>query len=243
MKLKIITVFAILSAAQALSAQTNKPDEVMKKHFAAIGQDRLDRKTTLIWKGTSNAGPFTLYQKRPNRVRIEAKYQGADWIRGYDGKKAWIIAPWLGTSYAQDLTDGPQYDQLISLSQFDGPLHKPEAIGGKLEFAGSGDVDGKAAFKLKLTDADGTVNYLFIDAKNYFLVKQTTLVRDNPTNQETEVVTLFKNYKKFEGVFMAFHFEILSPQGANKIIVESLEFDKKIDDAFFDKPAMKTAKQ
>lgn len=171
----------------------DKLDEVLKKHFAAIGQAKLDQKRTLIWKGTSNAGPFTLYQKRPNKVRIDATYQGADWIRGYNGNVAWIIAPWLGTAEAQPLTEGAQFVQLISLSQFDGPVHHPEKVGGKLEYIGQVDIDGTPAFELRLTDADRTLHHIFLDAKNYFLVKQTTFTKDEASGQEYEVVTVFKD--------------------------------------------------
>lgn len=232
----------VLTSATYLTAG-DELDEVLKNHFTAIGQAKLDQKRTLIWQGTSNAGPFTLYQKRPNKVRIDATYEGADWIRGYNGKTAWIIAPWLGTAEAQLLTEGPQFAQLIGLSQFDGPIHEPEKVGGKLEYIGKFDIDGAPSFKLKLTEADGAINHIFIDARNHFLVKQITFTKDEASGQEYEVVTLFKDYREIDGVYMAFRYEIISLKGTNKIVVESLKMDEEIPDAFFERPAAKAAKE
>jgi outer membrane lipoprotein-sorting protein len=218
-----------------------KLDEIMRKHFNAIGQSKLDKKSTLIWQGVSAAGPFTLYQKRPNKVRVDATYQGTDWIRGYDGKSAWLIAPWLNTPQAQPLTEGPQFKQLIGLSQFDGPIHHPEKVGGKLKYLGEADIDGKPGFKLELVDADGTLHHIFLYAKNYFLVKQTTFQKDAASGQEYEIVTLFQDYRKIDGIYMACKFEIISPQGTNSILVDRLILDHEIADVFFERLPTKTA--
>lgn len=242
MRQHFLIVLLLFAFAVPGFAGNGKLAEVLKKHFEAIGQRKLDQKRTVVWQGASATGPFTLSQKRPNKVRIDATYEGADWIRGYNGDTAWIIAPWLGTSEAQPLTEGPQYAQLFLLSQFDGPIHHPVKVGGKLEYVGKVDIDGKPGYKLKLTDADGTLNHIFLDGETYFLVKQIAAAKDEKSGREYEVVTLFKDYRKVEGVYMAFKFEIISPDGTNEIVVDSLKMDANIPDAFFEQPAPKTAK-
>lgn len=241
-KTTVLLTVLVFSCVHLGSLHAGDVDKILKNHYQAIGQDKLDKKQTAIWKGKSNLGPYTLYQKRPGKARLESKFQGVDFMQGYDGKKGWIIAPWLGSTDAQDLTEGPQLKSIITFSKIDGPFHDYKKEGGKMTFAGEGDVNGRRVYKLRLDEADGAVNYFYFDAVTYLLLKQDYITKDPKTGQDSKTTSLFHDYRNVDGVLMALTFETSSAQGTNVITTDSLKFDKDIDDGIFVKPQPQTAK-
>lgn len=218
-------------------------DEILRKHFEAVGQDKLDKIQTLIWQGESVLGPFKLYQKRPGKARLESKFQGVDFVQAYDGEKGWIIAPWLGSTEPQDLAeDDPQFKTIKGFANIDGLLHTYEKDGSKLSFEGSEEVHGRQAYKLKLVESNGTVNYFLLDTKTYLILQQIVVTKNVETGQSSKSTTTFSNYTNVRGVLLALDFVVVSDQGTNAITTESLKTDEELTDAFFTKSGYRAAK-
>jgi len=81
-----------------------------------------------------------------------------------------------------------------------GPLVDYIAKGNKAELQEKEIIDGKEAYKIKMTLSTGKEIYFFIDKDSYLLIqsKQMSLAMGNNTPQE--IVTNYSDYKSFDGI-------------------------------------------
>src|SRR5262249_36868209 len=98
-------------------------------------------------------------------------------------------------------------------------------------------VDGKEAFKVKLTRSTGDARTYFIDAASYQVVKWegTTRIED----REIVVENYLRDYRDVNGLQFPFEIDSDSPDSPQqrKITIEKIELDPKIEEARFGKPS------
>ena len=83
-----------------------------------------------------------------------------------------------------------------------GPLVDWQARGSKIEYLGTEDVDGTDAHKLKVTLANGDVEYVFFDSDQFLVIRslQQRSVRGVEIQQEVE----YSDYETVNGAYFAF---------------------------------------
>ncbi len=101
---------------------------------------------------------------------------------------------------------------------------------------------GRQAYKLKLVESNGTVNYFLLDTKTYLILQQIVVTKNVETGQSSKSTTTFSNYTNVRGVLLALDFVVVSDQGTNAITTESLKTDEELTDAFFTKSGYRAAK-
>jgi outer membrane lipoprotein-sorting protein len=221
-------------------AQTPTADEIVAKNLAARGGEaKLRGLSTMKMTGTVSAQgmemPITVMTKRPNRMRQETTVQGMRLVSAFDGERAWVINPMMGSPDPRDLS-GPQADNLKDQSTFDGPLVGYKERGDTLEVVGAADVAGSKAWKLKLSRGNGRTMFIYIDATTFLEREWSTSVEQN--GMMLDVETLMSDYGPTpEGVMVArtLHTAVGGhEQGILK--VQTVEFNVPIDDAAFRKP-------
>src|SRR5260370_40831132 len=86
---------------------------------------------------------------------------------------------------------------IIDLSDFDGPLINYKQKGNKVEYVGMDEVEGTDTFKLKVTMANGEVQYYYMDTDYYVPIKIATkpMIRGAEIEFETGPV----DYKEVDG--------------------------------------------
>jgi outer membrane lipoprotein-sorting protein len=213
-------------------------EEVLKNHFEAIGQKNLKGVKTL--QATGNAvmmgmnNPFKMIIHRPDKVRISVEFQGSQIIQAYDGHIAWMQNPMMGSS-APVVVSEAEAAGLIEASDIDGQLWKYKEKGHQLELNGSGDVDGKACYVLKLTKKSGKSDFYYLDKESYHILKLTTSTMMN--GSETPVEVLMSNYKAIDGYMMAFNTEQkIGGQAFMTILFDEVKTNVEVDDEIFSKP-------
>ena len=211
--------------------------QILTKHLNAMGQARLKKIQTKIITGRTYAGgQIVTYKnifKRPNKSYVEVDYGESKLYQGFDGEKAWRL-------YTLE-SDIPLYvydDQLNSIkdqSEFDDILLTYKGKGLKLEPYGMAEVNGQKVYRIRLINEGMSETYFFIDATDYKLVK--SLTRITYLNNESDYETIFKDYKKVDGIMVAFQVEeIVNNQSYSRILIDNIEFDRKVDDRIFIKP-------
>ena len=105
--------------------------------------------------------------------------------------------------------------------------------GNKAELAGKETIDGKEAYKIKLTLSTGKEITYFVDTKTYLLI-QTKQMRAgmNSNEGEREVVTNYSDYKPVDGIM--FPHTISNPgegPGAGSMTFNKIELNKPIDES------------
>src|ERR1700730_559046 len=235
------TVWALALLFFPFTAAAQTADEICTKVLAARGgvakikAVRSQRISGTINFGPGAEGPFLVELERPGKMHIEVTVEGQTLIRSYDGKSTgWIITPFSQSKGVEPMS-AEDISNIADESDFDGPLVDYKEKGNKIELAGKEDIEGKPAYRLKLTSKKGeTRSYLF-DAASYHLVRWegTRKVGDKDVPWES----LFRDYREVSGLQYAFEIDSDAPgtEQSQKIIADKIEVDPRIDEAHFGK--------
>ncbi len=237
MKRTMMTMFILLLVAAVSMIQAQNLEQVLDKHFKAIGQEKLlEQKSYSIKANVQQMGmeiPMVMKIKRPDKFRMEIDMQGQKMIQAYNGEKGWAIAPWMSPD-PQELT-GEQLQQAMDQADIDGELYNYKSKGHKAELVGKEDLDGKEVYNIKLTTNKGIVKNYYINADTYLIEKVKSTV--NAQGQEVAVEQKMSDYEKTDGVMIARKIISESPMGTATITIEDVSFNDEIDDQIFERPA------
>ena len=116
----------------------------------------------------------------------------------------------------------------------DGRLVDYIAKGTKAELEGTEKVEGSPAYKLKLTLKNGVTEHVWIDAQSFLQVK----IEGTPRRLDGKyhpVLVYLRDYKTVAGVLVPYTLETVveGVPGTEKILIENVQVNPKIDDAQF----------
>ena len=234
---KTCLLLFILSFLAGTSSMAQDLDQVLRKHFKAIGQKKLSAASSVSTKGKmlmmGMESPFEAYNKRPDKFRVNMNFQGAEIIQAYNGETGWLINPMSGHTEAAELT-GTQVEGLKENADMDGALWNYSEKGHTAELVGKEEMDGTGVFVIKLTKANGNLDHYYIDAGSYLILK----IKSKNTDQvpEMEAETRFGDYRTIDGITMPFvTTELVSGQEVT-IKFEEVRFNEDLDDSIFEMP-------
>ncbi|PKP18187.1 MAG: hypothetical protein CVU05_14065 [Bacteroidetes bacterium HGW-Bacteroidetes-21] len=237
--MKRILVFAFLSLVIVFSslAQELTVDQIIEKHLKAMGNDIMLKVNTIISSGhitRQDYMPLKIIRMRPNKYKMEFDMQDITAYQAYDGTNAWMTAPWTGNMEPQVLTGGGAND-MKSKAEFDVVFYQWKEKGHNAELMGKEDYNGLEVYKIKLTQADGTIEYYFIDSRDFILQKKISYRKTR--NGEMEVLTMYSDYRDIQGMKFAFYTEsLMGGQPYSTIEYETIEINTKLDEKVFSMP-------
>jgi outer membrane lipoprotein-sorting protein len=226
----------VVFLAVPLSAQT--VDEILSKNAHAHGgleKIKSINSLRITGKITAPSAPetaFSIQKKRPNLLRIDLTDRGKKATQAFDGSNGWV------TSFLGGDALPASEDELKSMrvdADFDGPLIDYRDKGDTIEFVGKENVNGTAAYKLKVTLNDGNIEYFYLDAATGLELKQTRTVKQQ--GQNVEVTTSFENYKQINGLTFPFSIKQTKGNAQEQITIEKVETNTTADDSIFKMPA------
>lgn len=245
MKKTMVCLLAMWFISGWLPAQTL--DEILAKNYQAHGGlDKLKAMTALKMSGKIAIPaqglemPIVLWQKSPNKMRVESTLQDKQIVQAYDGRKAWWIMPFLSAA-PQEMAQ-EQAKLFAEQAEFENPLVVCREKGYLLELVGREDMAGTPVFKLKLAKTDGKEMYFYLDAESGIILKNTLTMKTGETETLNEI--LYGNYKPVDGVNMPFYVENKVDGTIQvRMTMETIEINPAIDDAIFAMPQkIETAK-
>ena len=196
--------------------------------------------------------PFTLELERPRRMRLELQFRGQTAIQVYDGTNGWKVRPYLNRMEVENYTEDELAKSALQ-SDLDGPLVDFEAKGSKVELEGSEKVEDKDNYRLKVTTRDGHATHVWIDAKT-FLESKIDGVPRRLDGIEHHVEIYYRDFRNVDGLQIPFMLETKvlpadkAPKGVRpsnfpveRIVLEKVEVNPKLDAALFTKPVIQTA--
>ncbi|MFW6246009.1 MAG: LolA family protein [Tangfeifania sp.] len=236
MKKTLVTFIILLFAVLANVVNAQALQDVLNKHFEAIGQDELlEVKTYEIEAIVSQMGmeiPMEIKMKRPNKFRMEMEVQGQKMVQAYNGEKGWMLVPGAG-SQPQELS-GPQLEQAMEQADIDGELYNYEKKGYTAELLGKEFLGDDEVFNIKLTGDNGVEKNYYIGTDDYLVKKVINKV--NSQGQEVTVEQIMSDYKNINGVMVATKIESKSPMGSAVINFKDMNFGAPLDNSIFEKP-------
>ena len=221
-------------------AQDLKLDEILSRHYKAMGLENLQKVNTITMTGSmiqNDAMPVKIIRMRPENYLVESDVTDITAYQGYDGHTAWWTTPWLGNPKPQLMPEDRAKD-LRSKADFDGLLYNWKAKGHLVEFAGLDTIEKSLAYKLKVTKKDGSVEFLSIDTKTFLLVKRMY----NRTVRGKDVVMeiFFRDYKAIRGIMFAYTVDThYGGQPYNSMQLDAIELDQLVDAKRFTMPSLR----
>jgi len=228
----------VLTSFALSSVQAQNLEQILKDHFKASGQEKMTKVQTVVTVGKMTyvtAGmetSVTMYQSRPNKVRMEAQILGSRVVTTYNGTTGWMYAPAMGIAEPKEM-ESAEVNAVLQQVSFDSHLWNYKEKGNTLELAGSSD-DG-SAHKLKMTQKDGEVMTILIDKKSHLMIG--TITQQVMGTTETKLENTMKDYKAVKGIQTPYYSSTkVNGELMMTMVIESIEYDKKIDPALFEKP-------
>ena len=179
--------------------------------------------------------PFVMELKRPRKSRLEIRFKGQTAVQVYDGSTGWKLRPFLGRREVEPYT-AEELKAAALQTELDGPLIDYASKGNKVELVGTEPVDGRDAYKLKITSDDGQVRHVWVDAKTYLDVKVDGTRRLD--GKPRPVWTTYSDYRSVNGLMVPHLLEttVEGVAGSEKIMVERVALNPQLDDDRFAKP-------
>jgi len=196
--------------------------------------------------------PFAMDLERPRKSRFELKFKGQTAVQVYDGTNGWKLRPYLNRlevePYSQDEL------KLASMqTDFDGPLIDYASKGIKVELDGIEKVEDRDCYKLKLTMSDGRTVHDWIDAQSFLEAK----IEGQPRRLDGKVHPVevyYRDYRAVNGLQIPYVLETKvlpvgttargfqdAPVPAERITIEKVVVNPKLDASLFSKPEVAAA--
>ncbi|MFQ5722590.1 MAG: outer membrane lipoprotein carrier protein LolA [Candidatus Aminicenantales bacterium] len=237
---KIITVSFLslfLMSLLTFPGFCQKPSDILEKMIEAQGGRKLlERIKDTTVSGTIEMiqfgmnGSLTMYQKEPNKMRMDIEVMGMVITQAFDGETAWWINPQTGSS--EEMPERQAEDMKRQALGNDSLLH-PEKYGITYTFKGKEQIEGKDYLVLEQTFSDGFQATLYIDPQTYLTYK-TKGTTTNQMGVEVEGETYFSDYKKVEGMMVP-HTLTIYQDGEEfmKMSITEITFNSGLEDDLF----------
>lgn len=212
------------------------------RRFAAQNQSKLAPTSNMndaSKQGQQVQLPFLYDVKRGRKSRMEIEFAGKTALQVYDGQNGWKYRPFLNRTDVEPFSA----DELKTESEkadLDGYLVDYAAKGTKIDLDGTERVEGHDAYKLKLTEKDGRVQYVWVDAQSFLDVKVSGTPR-RMDGKMHNVVVYQRDFRNVQGLMIPFVLEtaVDGYRDTHKIVIEKVEVNPKLADALFTKPQPK----
>ena len=196
--------------------------------------------------------PFVMELKRPGKMRMELQFNGQTAIQVYDGANGWKLRPFLNRRVVEPYTTE---EMKISSMQadVDGYLVDYAAKGIQIELVGMEKVEDRDTYKLRLTMKNGQALHDWIDAQTFLEAK----VEGQPRwldGVSHPVEVYYRDYRPIGGLQIPHILEtkVLQaartakgfkdpPVPAEKITIEKVVVNPKLDENHFSKPEIAVA--
>jgi outer membrane lipoprotein-sorting protein len=175
-------------------------------------------------------GSVTMYQKEPDKMRIDIELMGMLITQAYDGQKAWMTNPQSGSTEEMPETQAASMRRQAMGSD---SVLNPEKWGITYALKGKEKVGDKEYLLVEQTYKDGTKAVIYIDPVTYLVARAKSKTQDM-TGAEVEGETVFEDYKKVDGVMVA-HKMITYQSGAEflRMTFSKVTNNSKLEDSFF----------
>lgn len=179
--------------------------------------------------------PIVFELKRPKSVRLDITFQGTTGTQAYDGTSGWATNPGSGRADPQPMSPR-ELEDMEEQGDMDGPLVDTKAKGHTVELVGQEVVDGREAYKLKVTLKTGAIRLVYIDALSY--LESKTEARKNVGGALADTETVSSQYEDVGGLVLP-HKVQLGIKGevpTQTIVFDTIELNVPLDDSRFRRP-------
>ncbi|GEJ58889.1 outer membrane lipoprotein-sorting protein [Anaeromyxobacter diazotrophicus] len=179
--------------------------------------------------------PFAMELKRPHKTRLEIAFQGQTAVQVFDGSQGRKLRPFLGRREVEPFS-AEELRLASQQAELDGPLLEAAARGHRVALVGEEQVEGRDAYRLAITSAEGQVRQVWVDAQTFLDVKVDGARRLD--GKSRAVSTYLRDYRPVHGLMIPHLLETVveGVEGSEKITIERVFLNPELDDARFTTP-------
>jgi hypothetical protein len=197
--------------------------------------------------------PFVMELKRPRKMRVELIFKGQTAVQVFDGTKGWKLRPFLNRNEVEPYTADEMKKAAVQ-SELDGPLVDYASKGTKIDLEGIESVEGRDNYKLKLTLKSGTSMHVWVDSQTFLesKIEGQPRILDGISHP---VEVYYRDYRPVSGLQIPYVLETKvlpvnqpglkvrqTPVPVERISLEKVEINPKLDEGLFAKPAIMQSK-
>lgn len=226
----LLSSYFVVYSQDNTEKNTVDPNAIIEKYIEAIGGKdalaKIEDKSTIM-RGTAMGQSITLTvkQKAPNKLRQEIKAGGMDQVIIFDGEKAVMNV----MDQKIEVKD-KELESLKLEAQMDFLLN-PESFGIALSYEGNEMVNGKDAYKIKMTLPSGLRWFSFFDVESGLKVKEQREIQTQMGLSEQTVV--YDDFREVDG--LKYPYKITQSFGGQSIevTVSSIKINRGLSDDIF----------
>ena len=226
-----LLVLAAIIGVQSVKAQT--VDEIISKYETALGgKEKLLAIKSVKMVGNLNVQGMdvgvttTALNGVGSRNDISVPGVG-EGFQVVNATKGWDFMPFMGQANPEEIS-ADQAKASQGLLDLQGVLVNYKEKGSQVELLGKEKVDTAECYKLKVTNKQGVVSTLYIDATTYYRVKNITKMKT--ANGDADVETGYGDFKKTADGYV-FPFSQTVERGT--IVFSSIDVNKPVDEKIF----------
>ena len=232
-----ISAFSLYSQASDDAAEKAEAKKIIEKLIEAQGgRDALSKIRDMTSTGDIEliqfgmSGSVTMYQKEPDKMRMDMEIMGMVITQAYDGETAWMTNPQTGTN--EEMPEELAADTRRQSLGNDAILN-PEKLGITYTFEGKETIEGTEYLILKQVFSDGKFSHMYIDPNTYLVykTKETTM---NQMGVEVEAESFLSDYKEFQGTKVPYTITVYQ-DGEEFIIItlSDMKYNTGLKDSLF----------
>ena len=239
------TLFAfLLVCGTGLLAQAPTVETIVDNYLEAIGgADSWRSLKSMKMSGEASMQgmtfPFTMITAEGDKMRQVVDVQGQQMIQAYDGKDAWMVAPFMGMT---EPTPMPK-EQAAEMKEerFLPEFIDAEERGFKIEAVEGKELEGTPTYGLRVTTEEGFDRTYYFDQEYFIPIMMASKVKEGP-QAGTVMETYLSDYQEVEGIVVPMFMEVkVSGATMQKISIKEAALNVEVNDEMFamPKPAMK----
>ena len=218
-------------------AQSQSADDILEKMIEAMGgREALEKIKDTTISGAMDltqmglSAAITVFQKEPNKSRIDIEVMGMLITQACDGEIAWAVNPQSGITEEMP-AEAAEYMKRESLGN--SVYLNPKKMGITFTYKGKENIEGKEYLVLEQAYADGYTSTIHIDPDTYLAFKGKGKTLNN-MGVEVEAETFFSDYKKVDGIMIAH--TLVSYQDGEEFMtmtITEVKFNSGLEDSLF----------
>jgi hypothetical protein len=240
MKNIVLLVVFVLGIVFMQFVQAQSVDDVINKYVEARGgKDKLNAMQSVYMEGSrammGNEVAVKVSMVQGKLYRTDFEVGGTTGYTIVTPTEGWSFIPMQSPKV--ELIPADRLKTMQGQLDIEGPLVDYAAKGNKVELQGKETIDGKEAYKIKLTVATGKESTYYIDSKTNLIIQSRQMAPARGNNPPQEIITNFSDYKLFDGIM--FPQTIANPGGGmmgGSTTFDTIVVNKTIDESQY-KPA------
>jgi len=202
----VLIVVFILGLVYMQLLQAKSADEIINKHIEAIGgKKKLNSIDSLYMEGIREIIRkeviIQVAKVHGKLYRTDFEYDNSKGFTSVTPDGGWAFIP--GQSQKAEPIAGERLKAMQLELDIHGPLIDYASKGNKAERNGKENIEGKEAYKIKLTLNNGKEVMYFIDTETYLVIQTRETKTRLDSKAEKEIITNFSDHRLVDGIMVA----------------------------------------